>query len=107
MKNSIFTIVLLLGTSFAFAQEAQSTVSKHAINTKGTAATNGKVIETKVNNVPIESVEVVKTKTKSNQSNDKLSSSQTAQNQPATISSEAVLTSEKKHTKSGHVTLLK
>jgi len=45
-------------------------------------------------------VDVLKTKTKSNNTNERVSSSYA-------VASDAVLTSQKKHTKTGHVTLLR
>lgn len=92
MKSTIFTIALLFGTTIVFSQETPT--SKHAINTKGTAATNGRMTTTNADANQGKTFEIEKTKTKSNNANE-------------IISPEAVLTTEKKHTKSGHVTLLK
>jgi hypothetical protein len=105
-RNLFLTMTLVLATTFAFAQEA---TTKHAINSKGTAAANGKVIETEVITTPTESIEVVRTRCKTNQTNERVVSTEgNIVTTPVTdLNAVKPLTSEKKHTKSGHVTLLK
>lgn len=105
MKNSIFTIALLVGTGITFAQETPTTeilktrtksnqTNERVMNPdESKSVSNATIIET-------ETLEALKTRTKSNNTNEKVVSSNG-------ITSDAVLTSEKKHTKTGHVTLLK
>jgi len=141
MKNSIFTIALLLGTGITFAQETPTTeilktrtksnqcnervviqansnsASSPSINNIETVAalitrtksnnTNERVViqddsklVTKDSIIEIETVDALKTRTKSNNANERAGSSNV-------VAPDAVLTSEKKHTKTGHVTLLK
>lgn len=104
-RNLFLTLALVLGTTVAFAQDA---TTKHAINTTGTGATNGKLIETEVNNVSAESVEVVRTRCKTNQTNERIITTEgnLATTPETEIKAVEPVTSEK-HTKTGHVTLLK
>jgi|LakMenE01Jun11ns_1017448.scaffolds.fasta_scaffold9255783_2 hypothetical protein len=105
MKNSIFTIALLLGTGITFAQE---TPTSEILKTRTKSnQCNERVMnpdETKSVNTPSiiepEAVDALKTRTKSNNTNERVASSNG-------VSANAVLPSEKKHTKTGHVTLLK
>ena len=105
MKNSIFTIALLVGTGITFAQETPTT---EILKTR----TKSNQCNERVMNLDesksdkdaaigeIETVDALKTRTKSNNTNEKAGSSNG-------VAADAVLTSEKKHKKTGHVTLLK
>jgi hypothetical protein len=92
MKNSIFTIALLFGATIAFAQET-------VVNSNGTTSAGSRI-----------------TTTNANANQGKLSNTNTIQNSSSNetkpestnvVAAQTVLRTEKKHTKTGHVTLLK
>lgn len=93
MKNSIFTIALLVGAGITFAQETPTTeilnirTKSNQCNERVINLGDSKSVAT-ASISEIETVEVSKTKTKSNNTNDSVSSSNG-------VASDAVLTSEK------------
>lgn len=101
MKNLIFTIALLLGTGIAFAQETslKNSIKSNQTNERVLIQNDSKSVSNS-SIIKIETVDVIKNRTKSNNTNERVGSSKS-------IAPDAVLTSEKKHSRTGHVTLLK